>query len=213
MVSTPHPEDLLETDRYDGFEGLYGDEITATLPGNVWDRALEQHLGGQREIPPKVVTGINYHGPKEGGDGWDDLDGGTTFLLLPEKTEEAVLEALRTGRAYATFQGRDEKFRLLEFSVCTADGACGTHGGEIRGASPVTITAAMDWTRDPPPSDGKFTMEIVLNGEVVERISRDLPAVWSVVEDLEPGRYFFRFRAEAGRLNRVLSNPVFVTVE
>lgn len=33
------------------------------------------------------------------------------------------------------------------------------------------------------------------------------------VTELAPGRYYYRLQADAQRLNRVLSNPVFVTVE
>jgi hypothetical protein len=71
----------------------------------------------------------------------------------------------------------------------------------------------MDWEDGPPPQDDTFTLEIVRNGRVVESVVTGLPAERRLVEDLEPGRYYYRLRAEAGRLNRALSNPVFVTVE
>ncbi|MDA2929736.1 hypothetical protein MYX84_07285, partial [Acidobacteria bacterium AH-259-O06] len=52
MVSQTHPEDLLLTDGYHGFEGIYGDWITATLPGKTWDLALMQYIEGSHQPPP-----------------------------------------------------------------------------------------------------------------------------------------------------------------
>ena len=213
MISRSHPEDLLRTDRYHGFEGLYGNDIPAIEPGNVWDEALLAYLRGERETPPFVITGLDFHVLKGGGEAWDDLDGGQTLLLLPEKTEEAVLEALRNGRGYSTFMAFEEKLRLRQFILETGDGARATHGQEIRGRSPVTVRFSLDWVGSAPEDANAFKLQLVRNGEVVERFHQELPIEVAITEELRPGRYYYRLLADSHRLNRVLTNPVFVTVD
>jgi len=213
MVSGPHPDDLLETDGYDGFEGLYGDDVTATEPGRQWDRALLAFLRGQRRTPPFVVTGIDYHGNAGAVDAWGDLDGGRTILLLEERSEDAVLAALRGGHAYATFMGLEEKFRLETFEVVSRDGEAGTHGDEVRGSAPVTVRIALRWEGAAPVGEPPFELRLILDGRVVNRWVERLPVEVEVAHPLPPGRHYFRLLGAAGRLNRVLSNPVFVEVE
>ena len=84
MISRAHPEDLLSTDGYHGFEGIYGDRIRVTRPGETWDLALLEYLEGSRKNPPFVTTGIDFHYLKEGG--WFELDGGQTLLLMKSFT-------------------------------------------------------------------------------------------------------------------------------
>ena len=212
MVSGPHPEDLLETDGYDGFEGLYGDHITVTEPGRQWDRALLAYLRGERDRPPFVVTGIDYHAAPDPLDAWGELDGGRTVLRLEERSEEAVLDALRNGHAYATFMGLDEKFRLASFEIATRDGDTGSHGEVVRGRSPIEVRVAMEWEHAAPMGERPFELRLVHNGHVVSRRTEHLPIEMIEEHPLPPGRHYFRLLGAAGRLNRVVSNPVFVEV-
>jgi hypothetical protein len=213
MVSRPHPDDLLETDGYDGFEGLYGDDITVTEPGRQWDRALLGFLRDARRRPPFVVTGIDYHGSADSVDAWGDLDGGRTVLLLEERSEPAVLDALRGGHAYATFMGLEEKFRLETFEVTPRDGEAGTHGDDVRGSAPVTVRIALGWEGAAPAGVPPFELRLILDGRVVSRWVERLPIEVEVEYPLPPGRHYFRLLGAAGRLNRVVSNPVFVEVD
>ncbi len=213
MVSTAHPEDLLDTQGYHGFEGLYGDEIKATAPGAIWDRALIEYLEGRRARAPFVVTGIDYHGPKKGGDGWDEIDGGRTMVLMEERSPEAALDALRDGHAYATFQAFPQKWRLDEFAVTTADGTSATHGERVSGPSPVTLSWKMGWIDETPEAPVSFRFDLIRNGEVIESFTSPLPIQGRIVQELPRGEYYFRAMADAHRLNRLVTNPVFVTVE
>jgi hypothetical protein len=213
MVSGPHPDDLLETDGYDGFEGLYGDDITVTEPGRQWDRALIAFLRGERRSPPFVVTGIDFHGNADAVDAWDDLDGGRTVLLLEERSEDAVLAALRGGHAYATFMGLDGEFRLETFEVVSRDGEAGTHGEEIHGSAPVTVRISLSLEGAAPADESPFELRLILDGHVANRWTEPLPVEIEIECPLPPGRHYFRLLGSAGRLNRVVSNPVFVEVE
>jgi len=213
MVSGPHPDDLLETDGYDGFEGLYGDDVTATEPGRQWDRALLAYVRGERRTPPFVVTGIDFHGNAGAVDAWGDLDGGRTILLLEERSEAAVLASLRGGHAYATFMGLEEKFRLETFEVVPRDGEAGTHGDEVHGSAPVTVRIALSWEDAAPTGEPPFELRLIVDGRVVSRWADPLPIEIEVEHPLPPGRHYFRVLGAAGRLNRVVSNPVFVEVK
>ncbi len=204
MISRPHPEDLIATRNYQGFEGLYGDEITATLPGREWDQALQEVLAGERELPPSVVTGIDYHGKKakkDGGDRWDSLTGGRTVLYLKTRDAAGVLHALRTGAGYATFQGEEETFLLDRFQA-EADS-----GGRIQ------VDLAMSWENEAPASPRPFQVELILDGAVVFSGELELPFRRRFHLDAQAGPHYVRMQASAGRLNRLLSNPIFLEVD
>ena len=213
MVSEPHSEDLLLTDGYHGFEGIYGNRITATRPGNVWDMALMRYIEGWRMTAPRVTTGIDFHYFKDPGGSWYDLNGGQTILLMAEKSEAAVLEALRKGSGYATFQEPAEGLRLYDFSVETLDGAKALQGGEVEGQSPVQVHIHLDWVQDPPANNQPFQLELVRNGEVVLEVKQFLPIEFTTTEELSSGPHYFRMRAAWPRkIYDVLSNPIFVNV-
>ncbi len=214
MVSQPHAEDLLLTDGYHGIEGIYGDRITATLPGRVWDLALNSYIEGWRRTPPFLTTGINFHYFKGNPGSWYDLVGGQTILLMPEKSEAAVLEALREGSGYATFQQPEEKLRLHQLSVETFEGAKAFQGGEVEGESPVQVHIHLDWLHNPPEEDRPFHLELIRNGEVVEQVEQYLPIQITSTQKLPSGRHYFRMRARwRGNIYNVLSNPVFVNIQ
>jgi len=213
MVSQPHSEDLILTDGYHGFEGIYGNRITATRPGNVWDMVLMRYIDGWRLTAPRVITGIDFHYFKEPGGSWYDLNGGQTFFLMAEKSEAAVLEALGKGSGYATFQEPAEELRLYDFSVETLYGAKALQGGEVEGESPVKIHIHLDWVQDPPANNKPFQLELVRNGEVVLKVKQFLPIEFTTTEELSSGRHYFRMRAAwPANIYEVLSNPVFVNI-
>jgi hypothetical protein len=48
VETAPYPEVLEESRGYTGFAALYGDTITVTEPGNIWDRVLLAYCRGER---------------------------------------------------------------------------------------------------------------------------------------------------------------------
>ena len=108
--------------------------------------------------------------------------------------------------------GLPEKLALDRFVVETADGGAGTHGDHITGRSPISVHLSLDWTGsipDPPPT---FDLEIIRDGHVEARVRQALPIAITVELELPAGRHYVRVQADAGRLNRVVGNPVFVDV-
>jgi hypothetical protein len=213
MVSEPHSEDLILTDGYHGFEGIYGNRISATRPGNVWDMVLMRYIDGWRRTAPRVITGIDFHYFKGPGGSWYDLNGGQTFFLMEEKSHPAVLDALRKGSGYATFQEPAEELRLYDFSVETFYGVKAFQGDEVEGEAPVRVHIDLDWAQDPPANNQPFQLELIRNAEVVLKVKQFLPIEFTTTEELQSGRHYFRIRAAwPSKIYEVLSNPIFVSV-
>ena len=211
-VRQSYPEDLLATDGYHGFEGLYGDRITVTLPGRIWDQALMQYLEGTRDTPPFIFFGIDFRYLRENRSRWYNLDGGQTILLMPEKSEAAVLNALRGGHTYAVFQQLDQKVRLYDFSATTAEGLQGVQGNRLQARGPFRVNIDLDWLEEAPKKEGPFRVELTRNGSVLLGYEQLLPVQETIEQSLAPGKYYFRLRANSGRVYKLLSNPIFVEV-
>ena len=115
----PYPEILLESRAYTGFAALYGDNITITEPGNLWDITLKEYCKGYRMWPPWGVAIADYHKEGESGEKFGNYQ---TVFLVKENTKAAVLKAMEIGKMYAR-QGSFPKLpRLDEFSLSSTDG-------------------------------------------------------------------------------------------
>jgi hypothetical protein len=71
----------------------------------------------------------------------------------------------------------------------------------------------LSWEGTPPAGDPPFELRLILDGRVVNRWAERLPIEVEVEYPLPAGRHYFRLLGAAGRLNRVVSNPVFLDVE
>ncbi|HEY2934932.1 MAG TPA: hypothetical protein VGK99_24615 [Acidobacteriota bacterium] len=211
MISDSHPEDLASTDGYRGFEGIYGDRISITQPGNVWDQLLMEFLRGERRSWPSVITGIDFHSFRGGG--WYELDRGQTILWADEKTERAVLDALRAGRGYAAFQARPAgDLQLQTFTVSSGDRTA-LAGEVLEAGRDVTLTASIDWKTAANFDDGgSGRLLLIRDGKLIAEIGTSLPARLEKKETLAPGRHYYRLRFDYESY-QILSNPIFVTVK
>jgi len=210
MITVGNPEDLWLVDRYQGFEGLYGDRITITEPGNVWDKLLIEYLKRGRSTWPSIITGIDFHFFKGGG--WYGLDRGQTILWARKKDEASVLDALRQGRGYAVFQGgSDNDLTLRNYGLrCGNDVALS--GETLVTSTPVTLTAVIDWNdRSKSEDAGMARLEVVRDGELVDRGEYPFPIRVSRTDSLTPGRHYYRIRVKYNSYE-ILSNPVFCTI-
>src|SRR5271157_1281537 len=67
-VSTlPYPDALAESTGYTGFAAVYGDNISLTEPGNIWDTTLKEYCRGYRDRPPWGIATGDFHQEGEGG--------------------------------------------------------------------------------------------------------------------------------------------------
>jgi hypothetical protein len=206
MISRGTPEVLGLTEGYAGFEGLYGDRITITEPGNLWDQILMDYLAGGRKTWPSATAGIDFHDFKK-DKGWYELNQGLSILWAKEKNRDAILDALRLGRGYATFQeSADRNLRMVNFGL-SAGGHVAIAGETLKTASPITVTVTIDADGGPPSA----RIEVVRNGDLLERADASLPWTLNRTDSLPAGRHYYRVRVKHGR-SELLSNPIFCTV-
>ena len=149
----PYPNVLAESKNYTGFAALYGNTITVTEPGNLWDQVLMEYCLGRREKPAWGISTADFH--EEGGAG-EKLGNFPTIFLVKDKTKESILDALKKGRMYA-FRGSVDAARLIleDFSVSDSETSRkGIMGEEITVNSYPTINIRVSGA---PPAEKKFS--------------------------------------------------------
>jgi hypothetical protein len=202
----PYSEDLLATDGYTGFGGIYEDTTTFTIPGGGWDRRLQEFALGRRSTPGWAVGEAGFHAEGQAG---KSLVNVLTLLWVREATLEGVAEALRAGRAAAVQGTAAYRLGLARFEVSAGERIMGI--GETLVAPPgapvlVRTTVAA--------SDGKaHPVEVLLirSGEVVARRAGPTPLTLEHREEGRPGAAtVFRVQARGEVPHQLLSNPIFV---
>ncbi len=205
MQTDRHPEDLLLTDGYTGFEALYGDTIHVTDPGKEWDRALLAYTEGTRKTPPWGLSGIDFH--KLGQNSWSYLDRGQTIFLVGEKSRQGVLDAMRHGRMYAVYQGGGGRLRLETFALVSASDERRAISGERIGAGEATLhlRAQITCAGSEPVV---LQVQLIDSGRVMQRFEGETPL--QIEHDFRGRlpRGFVRIDARAHQY-RLLSNPIF----
>jgi hypothetical protein len=202
----PYPTDLLATDGYTGFGGLYEDTTTFTEPGGGWDVRLQEFSLGRRSRPGWAVGEAGLHAEGKAG---KSLVNVLNQLWVREATPEGVAEALRAGRA-AAIQGTGAyRLSLDRFEVAAGGRAMGV--GETLMVPPGT---PLDVRTTVAGSDAMaHPVEVVLirSGEVVARRSGLTPLTLGYREaGLQGAAAVFRVQARGEVPHRLLSNPIFV---
>ncbi len=200
----PYPDDLMRTARYTAFGAVYEDTTRIDRPGESWDRLLGEFAAGDRSRPAWAVGESGFHGFTAG----KTLGKIRTVFLVEERTERAVLDALKRGRFYAVEQEAGAELVLTEFSV-RAGGSTAVSGDLARAAAatPVEIMIAVEATAGAAAArDVRVTL--VRNGAVV-RAWTGPPPFRTVHRDTFDGAPTF-YRLEVRGPGRLLSNPIFV---
>jgi len=198
----PYPDDLMRTARYTAFGAVYEDTTRIDRPGDSWDRLLGQFAAGDRSRPAWGVGESGFHGFTAG----KTLGKVRTVFLVEERTERAVLDALKRGRLYAVEQEAGAELALAEFSV-RAGGSAAVSGDLLRApeATPVEVTIAVE-TTGAATRDVRVTL--VRNGAVVSAWTGP-PPFRMVHREIFDGSPTF-YRLDVRGPGRLLSNPIFV---
>ncbi len=205
-VSTlPYPYVLSESTGYTGFAALYGDNITMTEPGNIWDTTLKEYCKGYRKDPPWGIATADFHEESEGG---GQLGTYQTVFFVPEKSKEAVLKALRTGKMYACQVNYPHSLTLDEFSVSPADSeAKGISGDQVilKGFPRIRISLSS------PGNAGKTVkVRLIRSGELINLFEEKLPLKIDYIDPYyKPGEKIY-YRMDMRGAGAIVSNPVFV---
>ncbi len=201
-----HPEDLLLTRRYTGFQAMSASQVSAVEPGKEWDQVLMQYLDGKRDRP---VWGYGPNDFRCGGKGGDQLGGVRTVLLAKQKSRSAMVEALGAGRMYAVKQGEGQnRLSLDAFELIDpATGNRAVMGGELKTARPPDIRLKISMTGG--DSNTRATIRLIRNGQVVKRGLLSLPyeGVWR--DAALSRRGYYRLLVEMDAHNQLVSNPIF----
>jgi hypothetical protein len=204
----PYPEVLEQARGYTGFAAIYGDTITITEPGNIWDKILIAYCEGRRNQPVWGISTANFH--KEGESG-ENLGNFPTFFLVQKKTKGEVLRALRNGRMYAC-RGKFPKIvKLDEFLVCSSDGKTkGISGDEIVLKENPIIKISLSAAKI---SETQVKLRLIRSGKLIKTFVGSLPMKIDYQDKyFDPGRKIY-YRIDVRGYGSVVSNPVFVRFE
>jgi hypothetical protein len=199
----PYPDDLLRTFRYTAFGAVYDDTTRVELPGGGWDQLLHQYARGERSRPAWAVGESAFHNFTAG----KGIGPVQTVFLVSERSERAVLDALKRGRMYALFRGADPALTLAEFTV--TDGVGNARSGDTLrtpAGAPLEVRVSVD-TAD--GASRAVRVALVRNGALVGAWAAATPfrVVHREVYDGAPAFY----RLDVRGPGRLLSNPIFVT--
>lgn len=201
----PYADDLLKTFRYTAFGGLYEQATRVVDPGGAWDRLLAQYAAGERSRPAWALGESGFHGLAAG----KRLGTVQTVFLTAEKSEAAVLEALKRGRLYALSRTLEAGLVLADFSI-VGGGAAAVSGEALRlpAGTPIEVRIALDAS---DPGGLPLRVTLLRDGAVAEAWTGRTP--FSVVyRDTVPGpSTVFRLDARSGAAHRLLTSPIFVT--
>lgn len=207
VKTLPYPGVLLESNNYTGFAALYGETITITEPGNIWDVALREYCQGYRARPPWGIATADYH--KEGGNG-QHLGDFQTVLWLAGKSSQSVLTAMKNGRMYAC-QGKFPQIpKLDEFSVSAAEPATAHRviSGDVLvlARNPrirITVSGGLRG-RD------MVQVRLIRSGDLIQTFKGTLPLAIDFTDSLEkPGEKIY-YRMDMTGYGTIISNPIFV---
>jgi len=205
----PYPQVLIESTNYTGFAALYGDSITITEPGNIWDNVLIEYCSGQRANPVWGISSADFH--REGGVG-ENLGNFPTFFLVKSKTKKDILDALKKGRMYACRGYVDSPRLILEdFSISDSKSSQKVVMGEeifSKGYPSINIRIS---TTDSKKGNS-ITARLIRSGNLLETFSAETPLSINFEDDFfEPGKkIYYRLDATDKKGRKLVSNPIFV---
>ena len=204
----PYPADLLRTDRFAAFAGLYEDTTTFTEPGHGWDQLLLEYLHGRRVAPAWAVGEAAFHYEGQAGKRLGHVQ---TVVLAKGKDPSSVLEGLRSGRAYCRLQTNDENLGLAHFQVLSPHAEPAEAGDRLtlRPGDRPDVRAVIESV-----SGRRLAVEVQLirSGSVVRTLRAQTPVAlrWTEPPLASNARLYYRLEAKGPAGLRVLSNPIFV---
>lgn len=207
-----HPETLALTGGYAGFGGLYQDTRTVTAAGGLWDQVIQAHRGRAQSAVPTMIGEIAFHGLADKG---KDLDRVVTTVFAKERSVAAVLDAIRSGHAYAAAEGDHRVMLTLdEFSLgCDCDQAIVGIGERLVLPSGSHLVANVQLSaRDGKPHP--VTLRVIRSGEIVGMTKAETPVHYQLA-DTQPvpdGGAYYRLEV-VGQSGELLTNPVYVDVQ
>lgn len=203
IKTDPYPGDLLKTSGYTGFGAIYQDAVTFTNPGGGWDQLLFEYAAGRRERPVWGIGELGYHGTEK------RLTDVQTLLLVHERSQAGILEAIRRGRMFAVQRPPEYSLLLRDFSLSQdKSGRSAISGDELRleGQDPLLVrikVEATDGSRRP------LRLDLIRSGSLIQHFDGETPFQTVYRDALPTGseKIFYRLKITSPHL--LVSNPIF----
>jgi len=208
IQTDPYPSDLLRTDRFTAFGGVYADTTTFPQPGGGWDRLLVDYLSGRRATPAWALGEAAYHREGQAGKRLADVQ---TVFLVDRKDPRALMEALRAGRFYALQRRPEAGLVLDQFQVLLPERPPAEAGDRVilRAGDRPEVRAAIRAT-----GGRQLAIEALLvrNGLIVHSLRGETPLTlrWSESAIPAGASVFYRLEVRGPAGHQILSNPIFV---
>ena len=214
-------EYLLGTYGYTGFAIFWEGMELIGSPRGIWDRVLMEYCLGHRAEPVWALGELDY----ETDWGENAIEETLTVLLVRERTEKAVLRALRTGKMYAARQFFGSKIRIEDYRITSHDGRRSAYSGDtlaigkgavghlrVRVLKPVEdlsfrLIRGLDLV-----DASTFALPSAQPGQAYEW-TFDVPVPTVRPEGVKAGRQpmsFYRVLGYGGSMAAMATNPIFV---
>jgi hypothetical protein len=207
----PYPDDLLQTDRFAAFGGLYEDTSTIHEPGREWDQLLLAFLHRRRAAPAWAVGEAAFHFEGQAGKRFGDVQ---TILLAERKEAACLMEALRVGRAYALLRTAEDGLALDQFHVRLPGSPAAEAGSRLTpraGSRPEVRVRVGTASGRPLPVETR----LVRSGAVVHSVRGSTPIDLRWTDGPVPSgtTAYYRVEVRGPAGHQILSNPIFLSVE
>ncbi len=154
----PYPEVLCTTAHYTGF-AMFNAGIRPGEPGQQWDRALRQYCAGERAQPVWVISECDF----DTGHGVETLSEAQTVVWARDDSPDAVLDALRNGRCYATMTYACKRLRVENWRL--TDGTATARSGETLTTSAPSVGLYLRlFATAPKKARRRMEVKAVVNG-------------------------------------------------
>ena len=206
LITEHYVNDLISAKNYTGFSAIYGDTITATHPGQQWDRVLNAYCKGLRRSGAWAIAGADYHQDKKGV----QLDTFQTIFLVRKKTAHDILEALSNGRVYAVRKSNEPRLVLDKFQVTDTVTAKKARMGQRLHLKSIPFlegkVSALDKSRM------TVHVSLIRGGKIWQSFGGLTPLEFHFADqDTWSGKTFYRVEIRDSTHGKLLSNPIFVT--
>ena len=205
----PYAEDLLKTDGFTAFGGVYEDTTTFTAPGGGWDRLLLDYLAERRRTPAWAIGEAAYHQEGQAGKRFGEVQ---TVVLAARRDPVSLLEAVKSGRTYALRRTVEAGLVLAQFQVSAPGETPAESGGRLTlppGALPVVHAIIQTAT----PSPISVVARVIRSGSPVYSVTGETPLAltWQDAAPLLSAPSYYRLEVQGPPGHQILSNPIFVT--
>ncbi|MFH1772348.1 MAG: hypothetical protein ABH872_05990 [Candidatus Omnitrophota bacterium] len=203
VETNQYPELLFKTSGYSGFTIFYEGYKKVGLPGGIWDNLLKEYTTGERNMPVWAIASMAYD---MSGTFSNRLRSLQTVVLVKEKNEQSIMDALKKGRIYASKGNNCVNFTLSSFYISDLKGgniAITGDTAKINGAPVIHIAAEY------AQAEKEVKVKLIRNGEIINTFELKTPFKVSYTDSsLKEDKAYYRLEIE-GKDLLFITNPIF----